>query len=64
MGPNTLPWGTTETTGDNEEAEPLTTTRWLRPVKKLDVSLVTNNVVGTLQEKPFMGDRVKSFCKV
>lgn len=49
MGPNTLPWGTTETTGNNKEAEPLITTRWLRPVKKLDVSLVANNVVGSLK---------------
>ena len=35
MGPNTVPWATPETIGDHEEAEPLVTTRWLRPVKKL-----------------------------
>ena len=35
MGPNTVPWGTPETTGDHEEAEPLIKTRCLRPVKKL-----------------------------
>ena len=35
MGPNTVPRGSPETTGEHEEAEPLTTTRWLRPLRKL-----------------------------
>ena len=35
MWPNTVPWGTPETTGDYEEAELLTTTRRLHPVRKL-----------------------------
>ena len=36
MGPNTVPWGTPETTGDHEEAEPLITTRWLRQLKSFE----------------------------
>ena len=35
-----VPWGTPETIGDHEEAEPLTTTRWLHPVRKLWIQML------------------------
>lgn len=63
-GPRTVPCGTPEVTGDDDEVFPLSTTCWLLSARNPRQGLVANAVMVQLCCKPLMGDLVECLTKV